>query len=140
MIRKFEKLDAAQIMQIWLNGNIDAHPFIPKEYWTSNFDMVKEQLLQAEVYVDTSENSIQGFVGIQKEYIAGIFVKKEYRCVGIGKQLLDYAKRIHSELTLNVYQKNKRALEFYMREGFTVQSEEIDPETGEVDIAMLWKK
>jgi len=46
MIREFQTADTEQVMQIWLNGNEDAHPFISKKYWCSNFSMVQEQLLQ----------------------------------------------------------------------------------------------
>lgn len=51
MIRKFQSADTEQVMKIWLHGNEYAHPFIPKDYWKSNYSMVQEQLLQAEVYV-----------------------------------------------------------------------------------------
>ena len=40
MIREFQTADTEQVMQIWLNGTEDAHPFISKEYWCSNFSMV----------------------------------------------------------------------------------------------------
>ena len=138
MIRKFQKTDTEQIMEIWLDGNIDAHPFIPKEYWLSNFETVCEQLLQAEVYVFENDGNIQGFIGIQENHIAGIFVKQSFRSTGIGKHLLDYAKATHSVLTLNVYQKNYRAVEFYLREGFNLITEGIESESGEVDETMCW--
>lgn len=138
MIRKFQIIDTEQVMEIWLNGNINAHPFIPKEYWLSNLEMVQEQLLQAEVYVCENERSIQGFIGIQGDYIAGIFVKERFRSAGIGRRLLDHVKANHSALTLNVYQKNRRAVEFYQREGFSIVSEEIEPDSGEVDETMCW--
>lgn len=74
-------------MKLWLSGNVDAHPFIPKEYWESNFSMVEEQILQAEVFLCETDGEIQGFIGIVGNYIAGIFVDKKYRSLGIGKQL-----------------------------------------------------
>jgi len=138
MIRKLEKADADQVIQIWLNGNIEAHSFIRKEYWEANSEMVKEQLLQAEVYVYEAADLIQGFVGIQDNYIAGIFVKKEFRSSGVGKQLLDFIKEKHDSLTLHVYQKNQRAMSFYKREGFFLTSEDVDPDTGEADLTMQW--
>lgn len=64
MIRKFQKEDTGQVMRIWLNGNKDAHPFIPKEYWEANYSMVEEQILQAEVFVYEADGEIQGFIGI----------------------------------------------------------------------------
>lgn len=138
MIRKLQKTDTDQVMQIWLDGNIEAHAFIPKDYWKTNFEMVKEQLLQAEVYVYETADLIQGFIGMQEDYIAGIFVKKEFRGLGIGKELLNFVKEKHTSLTLHVYQKNQRAMEFYKREGFFITSEDTDPDTGEVDLTMQW--
>lgn len=138
MIRKFQEADTRQVMQIWLNSNIDAHPFVPKEYWESNFEMVQDQLVQAEVYVYEIEKSIQGFIGIVDGYIAGIFVDKKCRSCGIGRQLLTYVKQVYPALTLGVYQKNSRAIEFYHREGFSVMSEQIDKETGEREYTMGW--
>lgn len=138
MIRKFQKADTRQVMQIWLNGNIDAHSFIPREYWESNFEMVQEQLAQAEVYVYESGKSIQGFIGVMDDYIAGIFVDKKYRSLGVGRKLLNHVKQEHQSLTLGVYQKNSRAVGFYLREGFFVLSEQHEEDTKEVEYTMRW--
>ena len=105
-----QKADIEKVMQIWLNGNEDAHPFISKDYWQLNYTMVQEQLLQAEVFVYEMCGEIQGFMRIVDHHIAGIFVDKEYRSLGVGKQLLGYAKQKYCSLTLKVYQKNKRAV------------------------------
>ena len=43
-------------------------------------------------------------------------------------------------LTLNVYQKNTRALSFYQREGFDIQCEGADAATGEKEYTMLWQQ
>lgn len=139
MIRKFQTSDTEQVMQIWLNGNQDAHPFVPKEYWESNFEMVQAELLQAEVFVYEMCGEIQGFIGISGDYIAGIFVDKNHRSLGIGKKLLDDVKSKYGSLTLDVYQKNERAAAFYLREGFSVRSEKLDEATGEVEYAMTWR-
>ena len=62
---------------------------------------------------------------------SGIFVDRKCRSCGIGKHLLEYVKQTHSTLSLGVYQKNKRAVSFYLREGFSILSEELDEATGE---------
>ena len=46
---------------IWLKTNLKAHDFIPEQYWTSNYESVKEMMLQAEVYVYEDDKMIQGF-------------------------------------------------------------------------------
>lgn len=139
MLRSFRENDAEQVMQIWLNGNIDAHPFIAKEYWLSNFEAVQEQITRAEVFVYEANGKIQGFTGIAGTYIAGIFVDGNYRSKGIGSQLLDYAKQTHNELSLGVYKKNERAVSFYFREGFSILSDGIDEDTKEAEYKMVWK-
>ena len=141
MIRELQKTDIDTVSQIWLDANRDAHDFIPAEYWENNFLPVKEMLLQAEVYVyiDECKNEIEGFVGMDQEYIAGIFVRKEVRSEGIGKALLDFVKEKKQELTLNVYRKNERAVRFYEREGFQIIDRTVDKSTDEKEYLMKWK-
>ena len=139
MIRKLQKVDINRVADIWLKTNLKAHFFIPEQYWISNYEFVKEMLPQAEVYVYEDDKMIQGFVGINDEYIEGIFVSDEMQSRGIGKMLLDYIKDKKDRLQLKVYQKNVRAMSFYQREGFTIQSEEMDEFTGEKEYVMNWE-
>ena len=138
MIRKLEKADVSITVEIWLDTNIKAHHFIPLQYWTDNFKAVKGMLAQAEVYVYESENKIEGFIGLNDDYIAGIFVRSEAQSGGIGKQLLDFVKGVKKQLRLNVYQKNARAVKFYRIENFKIQCESTDENTGEKEYSMIW--
>ena len=142
MIRKFESRDLDAVMQIWLHGNLNAHAFIAASFWTEHFEMVRDLLPQAELYVheDAATRQIDGFIGLTENHIEGIFVAKAARSKGIGKALPDYAKSRKPRLNLSVYQKNERALAFYRREQFVVQSEGIDGDTNEAEIQMLWTR
>ena len=84
MIREFQRDDINKVADIWLDTNIKAHNFIPAEYWKSNFKSVKEALLLAEVYVYEYDTEIQGFIGLNDEYVEGIFVSGEMQSQGIG--------------------------------------------------------
>lgn len=141
MIRKLRESDLSAVMKIWLDTNIKSHNFVSKEYWTSNYEMVKEILPKSEIYVyeEDDTNLIDGFIGLLDSYLAGLFVKDTAQSKGIGKQLLDYAKSIKSEMTLSVYQKNIRAVHFYQREQFQIQSENIDYNTNEKEFIMIWR-
>ncbi len=75
-----------------------------------------------------------------ESYIAGIFINAHCQSKGVGKALLDYVKENHSELSLQVYKKNVRAVKFYLREDFAVSKEQIDENTTEVEIVMNWTK
>ena len=142
MIRRLQTKDIDIVAQIWLTANREAHDFVPAEYWENNFTPVKGMLLQAEVYVceDGKSNEIRGFIGLEDEYIAGVFVRKEIRSKGTGKALLDYVKEIKRELTLHVYVKNERAVRFYGREGFQILKKMTDDATGEEEYMMGWKR
>ena len=140
MIRKLLNGDIDRVADIWLKTNLKAHYFISNQYWKSNYELVKEMMSQYEVYVFEADKMIQGFVGLNDEYIEGIFVSDEMQSCGIGKLLLDYVKDKKVSLRLNVYQKNARAISFYQREGFIIQCEGLDEATGEKEYTMLWKR
>ena len=58
MIRELQKADITKVADIWLDTNIKAHNFISAQYWESNYELVKEMLLQAEVYVYENNEKI----------------------------------------------------------------------------------
>ena len=139
MIRHLNETDLTEILSVWLNTNLQAHSFIPAEYWKENYDIVKQMLPQAEVYVYEQNGHIAGFIGLMEQEIAGLFVQDTLQSKGIGKQLLDYVKKRKSCLTLHVYRKNQRAVQFYLREQFYIQSQETDSSTGEREYVMKWE-
>lgn len=140
MIRKFEKNDINDILQIWKSENIKAHKFIPKEYWESNYNLVKEAAPNAEIYVYIINEKIVGFVGLDNNYIEGIFVDTNNQCNGIGRSLLNKVKENRNNLTLSVYKKNINAINFYKKNDFIITSENIDKDTNEIEYTMTWNK
>ena len=89
MIRKLLNIDIDRVADIWLETNLKSHYFISRQYWKSNYELVKKMMSQSEVYVYEVDKMIQGFVGLNDEYIEGIFVSDEMQSCGIGKLLLD---------------------------------------------------
>ena len=83
---------------------------------------------------------VQGFIGLDGDHIEGLFVAKEMRSHGIGKQLMDHVKQGRVALTLEAYRKNAGAVRFYQREGFTIQGEDLDVSTGEMEYSMQWRR
>ncbi|MGN8913634.1 GNAT family N-acetyltransferase [Anaerofustis butyriciformans] len=140
MVEKFNINDLDIILDIWLNGNLDAHNFINKKYFYDNLDYVKEILPKSEIYILKEDNIIKGFIGLNKGYIEGLFIKREYRNQGIGKILIDKAKSLYNVLSLSVYEKNKKALEFYLKRGFEIKEKHIDEDTMELELLLKYKK
>lgn len=139
VIRRMEARDLEAVSSIWLASNLEAHSFIPAEYWRGNYEAVKAALAQAEVYVYEDAAGVLGFVGLSGDYVEGIFVASHARSHGIGRQLLDHVKATHRCLELNVYAKNRRAVEFYQREGFELKGSGVDPHTREEDFLFFWR-
>ncbi len=140
MIRKFEKNDLHDVMQIWKNENIKSHKFIPKKYWETHYNYVKDILPNAEIYVYLLRETIVGFIGLNQNYIEGIFVDTNHQYKGIGTALLNKAKENRNQLTLSVYKKNKNAIHFYKKNGFVLGKESLDKHTNEIEYSMTWDK
>lgn len=140
MIRKFIVSDLDQIINIWLECNLKAHSFIPAAFWKNHINLLREALPQAEVFIYQKDTKIIAFIGLEDDYIAGLFVKDGYQSQGIGKYLLNRVKQDHNKLTLSVYAKNKGALNFYLKENFKILKKKIDTDTGEEEILMFWEK
>ncbi len=138
MIRKFKEGDISKVLNIWFGSNVEVHNFISRDFWFNNLHFVESALSQSEVYISLYNNSISGFIGLNNDFIEGLFVDSKYRSKGIGKQLLDYVKLNHHILKLNVYVKNMRAIAFYKRNGFIISRKFIDELTGENSYEMVW--
>ena len=102
------------------------------------FWQVKEMLPDTTVYVYEDNGSVQGFIGLTKSQIEGIFVEESMRGKGIGTQLLNHAKQFFSSLTLQVYEENQSALRFYFKEGFQIKKKQMDSETDKMEFTMEW--
>jgi len=138
MVKEFDICKVDEIMQIWLDTNIAAHDFIPKEYWTDNFEIVKTMLPNAEILI-YEEEEIKGFIGIvDKTYIAGLFVSKKFQGCGIGTKLIGACKNRYPILMLDVYVKNDKAVTFYSNHGFRIKEEKENSDTKEVEYTMQW--
>ena len=81
---------------------------------------------------------VAGFIGLNGNYIEGLFVKKEFRSSGIGTALLDHVKKQKSSLKLHVYCENQNAVAFYIKNGFSVK-EKLGSAPAD-EYAMLWEK
>lgn len=139
MVRLFEFRDLDAIMEIWLEGNLSAHPFVDAAYWKGNYDSVRSVLPNAEVYVYEEDGKVLGFIGMDAEYIAGLFVAEGCRGRGIGGQLIAAVKR-KNRLSLHVYERNAGAVRFYRAEGFQVEEVMTEKETGEKEYLMVYRR
>ncbi len=139
-IRVFDTKDLDEVMEIWLICNLQVHDFISKKYWQNNFGEVQRVMQLATVYVWEEEGKILGFIGALEGFVAGLFVTESAQGKGIGTALLNKMKETFDTLSLGVYEKNVKAVRFYMKEGFKVQSERTEESTGAKELLLAWEK
>ena len=143
MIRKMQLQDIEEVGQIWLEASIQAHDFVPADFWRSDLVNMTTDILPhpvTEGYVFETEERIEGFITLGKDCVGCLFVRPEMQGQGIGAALLRYVKQRRSELELTVYQQNVRATRFYEREGFSVTGEGTCPYTGCAEHKMRWHR
>lgn len=139
-LNSFSDRDLEQLAQIWLNGNLQAHSFIPAQYWINQFVNIKKMLPEANIFVYRNNETIIGFLGELDGYIAGLFVDMNYRNQGVGSRLINYLKQINDKLTLSVYVDNINAVNFYENKDFIIDSVGMDTETDSKEYHMIWEK
>lgn len=138
-LNSFSDRDLEQLAQIWLNGNLQAHSFIPAQYWKNQFVNIKKMLPEANIFVYRNNETIVGFLGELDGYIAGLFVDMNYRNQGVGSRLINYLKQINDKLTLSVYVDNINAVNFYENKDFIIDSVGMDTETDSKEYHMIWE-
>lgn len=135
MIREFKSADLDKVMEIWLQGNEQAHSFIDSNFFKQNFDIVEMLIPMSTVYVQDLDG-VKGFIGITENYISGLFVEQDYRRQGTGKALVNKAKQRYNELFVHVYKKNTDAINFFLSQNFEIISESINEESNESELLL----
>lgn len=140
ILRKVEPQELPELVDLWLTTSLIAHPFVSEAYWRDNkIAMLHQYLPASEVYVIDHGGKLCGFLALVDDHVAALFISSSEQGKGYGTQLLDYAKTIRSELTLNVYQKNQQSVQYYQKNDFEVVSETVDSASGEKEYLMRWK-
>nr|WP_286009874.1 GNAT family N-acetyltransferase [Staphylococcus sp. Marseille-Q5304] len=105
----------------------------------SNYENVLKAFKKADIIVYTRNEEIIGFCGLVDNYIAGMFVEKNERNQGIGDKLIKYLQTEKDNLSLKIYQQNKKAIKFYKHHNFKIKEETKD-ETQNKEYIMYWNK
>lgn len=140
IIRECFPEEIGKVVELWFEVSVEAHDFIPPDYWSKNkAKMASDYLPAADTLVAVDGVNVVGFISIVGDYLAAIFVRSSVQGKGIGSMLLNEIKKGRNSLGLRVYKKNKKSVGFYQNQGFKVESEEWDKETGENELVMIWK-
>ncbi|MCP5038469.1 MAG: GNAT family N-acetyltransferase [Rhodobacteraceae bacterium] len=93
------------------------------------------------ITVARQKGRVVGFLVRDGAEIHALYLSQRMRRQGIGKALLDHAKRQQTQLALWTYEANKPAQLFYLREGFheIARSDGADNDEGLPDIRYEWR-
>lgn len=139
MIRKLQAGDIEAVLNIWLEASIEAHDFMPADFWKSKLeDMRNIYIPNSETMVMEIDGEVSGFFSLYEDDLAALFVSPEKQGRGLGGQLVAAAKSMRGRLELNVYESNKRAVSFYKKQGFAITGDGQDPHTGHKELRMVW--
>ena len=141
MIRKWDTKDTAPLLALWLDSTIHAHPFISESYWRDSVAVVRDVYLPAaSTWVWERDGELKGFVSVlDSRFVGALFVAPAAIRSGIGKALVQHVQQRFSLLSLEVYQKNQSAVNFYHALGFRIEDGAWQEETHHPTWIMGWQ-
>jgi putative acetyltransferase len=119
MIRKHKEQDLDQIINVWYLSSTLAHPFLSPSFVEKvKSDMMNMYIPGSETWVYEIDNAIVGFISMIGDEIGGLFVLPNNQSKGIGKALIGFIKQDHTQLEVEVFDKNLNGKAFYKKYGF----------------------
>ncbi len=86
----------------------------------------EDLLASNSAWVAEMDDQVVGFCVRSDDNITGLYVAEHARSKGVGKALLDLAKKDRSWITVWAYEKNEQARKFYRREGLIEISRDLE--------------
>lgn len=141
MIRPVRLDEMGHLLALWLDSTTLAHPFITPDYWQESLPVVRDTYLpHAETWVSARQNTLDGFISIiDQQFIGALFVAPDRMGKGIGRELIAHAQQRFAWLSLEVYQKNLRAVHFYHARGFRIEDSAWQDDTHQPTWIMNWQ-
>ena len=92
------------------------------------------------VTVAERRGRVAGFLALEGDYVACLYIDGAHRGRGLGHRLLKRAKRQRARLSLWTFQANAAARRFYEREGFVEhqRTDGHDNDEGLPDVEYVW--
>jgi ribosomal protein S18 acetylase RimI-like enzyme len=99
-------------------------------------------LTDNKVWVVEMDHRPVAFIAVQKEFVDQLYVHPDYQMCGIGKMLLDHARKLSPDhVWLYTLQANVNARAFYEKNGFVAEKFGISPPPeSEPDVQYHWRR
>jgi len=140
MIRKYKATDLTNIIDIWYKTSAIANPFLVNDIVEKvKKDMRDIYISNAETWVYEESDELVGFISMLGNEVAGLFVNPNYQAKGVGTQLVDFVAKLHNELEVEVFEKNKIGRPFYDKYGFIFIKKYFDQASNQEVLRLKFK-
>ncbi|MDY3031337.1 MAG: GNAT family N-acetyltransferase [Clostridia bacterium] len=141
-IRRMEKSETYEILDLWMRALTNGNKFIDNDFWKTHYNDAKENYLnEKDNFVYVIDEKIVGFICVDNSNsVKGVFVDPNYENRGIGTALMNYVKESYTLLHMDIYMKNRRTLEFASYHRFLIDGATRNPINGEIEYSMIWSK
>lgn len=120
IIRQATNADHPQLLNIWLRSVRATHHFLQESDIEALLPQLRDIYLPAvELWVTVdAEDCPLGFIGLNENHVEMLFIEPDLRGKGIGCALLDHARSLRSQMSVDVNEQNPEAVGFYLHYGF----------------------
>lgn len=137
MIRRYQETDLPELIEVWRRASLVAHAFLPTEFILDEGEKIPTVYVPgAEIWVYVLNEIVVGFIALGDSEVVAIFVDPDFHGQGIGRALMDHARRLRGELRVDVFKRNQIGRRFYERYGFRVVAEYFHAESGQQVVRM----
>jgi len=120
-ILKAHSGDYDELIELWEASVRATHEFLTEK------DIEDYRLLIYDYYFDAQNlyyirdvNQMQGFIGLNNDFIQMLFIRPKLIGKGIGTALINFATEQHGATRVDVNEQNINAVKFYKSHGFDI--------------------
>jgi len=145
LIREYRDEDFEAVTRLWRTARELAFPDFQRgkgHTFEEDCEYFKDVILQNnDLWVAEADGRVAGFLAIAGDFVDQLFVVPDFQRRGIGKLLLDHAKRLSPEhLFLYTFQVNINGRAFYEKNGFVAVRFGVSPAPeSEPDVEYHWR-
>lgn len=133
------EIDVEQVIKIFNGSRPD---FVIQHSIEEDRNFFKKNIIPNSKIFILKKNIILGFISMKANHIDHLYIKSSEFGKGYGTLLLNYVKELYNVLSLWVFQKNQKAVKFYLSNDFIISKETNGRGNDEnlPDYYMEWRK
>lgn len=141
-IFEYKEKDFKELAKLFRDVYVQTYPsFDEKFHKLYRFEEILREntLVNSQVWTAKANESIVGFLALEKNFIDQLYIQKEFQTIGLGSFWVNESKRIYSDfLELYTFACNEKAISFYEKHNFKIVEKGVAPDEKMPDVKMRW--